>query len=187
MNCNEAFSLIKSDRISLDKTVTRWADLGCGTGLFTQALSRMLQPGSSIHGIDNNRSLKRQTTPDGVEIIPLQLDFITGDWDLQDLDGIVMANSFHYVRDKPAFLKKAQTYLKPQASILIVEYDTDTPVPTWVPYPLSFSSATKLFTAEGYTPIQKLAEKPSIYGGGNIYGALIKAGPVFRSAVISHS
>jgi ubiquinone/menaquinone biosynthesis C-methylase UbiE len=182
MNIGEAFSLINNDRIPLDKAITRWADLGCGTGLFTQALSHMLQRGSSIHGIDNNRSLKRQTTPNGVEIIPLQLDFVTGDWDLQNLDGIVMANSFHYVKDKPAFLKKAQTYLKPQASILIVEYDTDTPVPTWIPYPLSFSSLTKLFIAEGYTSIQKLGERPSIYGGGNIYGALISAA---RSALIS--
>lgn len=176
MNVNDALSLIKNDRILLNKEITRWADLGCGTGLFSQALSRMLQPGSSIYGIDNNRSLKRQTTPDGVEIIPLQLDFVTGDWGQQDLDGIIMANAFHYVKDKSAFLKKAQTYLKPQASILIVEYDTDIAVPTWVPYPLSFTSLTQLFTGAGYTSIQRLGEKPSIYGGGNIYGALILAG-----------
>ena len=172
MNVHEAFDLIKTDRILLDKRVTHWADLGCGTGLFTQALSRMLQPDSTIHGIDNNSSLRRQTTPNGVEIIPLRLDFVTVDWGLQDLDGIIMANSLHYVKDQVSFLQKIKTYLKPEAYILIVEYDTDTPVPTWVPYPLSFSSLTNLFIHAGYTSLQKLSERPSIYGSGYIYGAL---------------
>jgi trans-aconitate methyltransferase len=173
MKGNEAFDLINNDHISRNKSVTHWADLGCGTGLFTQALSRLLQPGSSIHGIDNNRSLKRQTTPNGIEIIPLQLDFVTDDWGLQDLDGIVMANSLHYVKDKVAFLQKIKPCLKPGVSFLIVEYDTDTPVPAWVPYPVSFPSLVRLFTNVGYTSVQKLGERPSIYGGGNIYAALI--------------
>jgi len=173
MNIHEAFNLIKADRILRNKEITHWADLGCGTGLFTQALSRMLQPGSSIHGIDNNSSLRRQTTPNGIEIIPLQLDFVTADWGLQDLDGIIMANSLHYVKDKVSFLLKIKAHLKPAAPILIVEYDTDIPVPAWVPYPLSFPSLTNLFTSAGYITIQKSGEKPSIYGGGNIYAALI--------------
>ncbi|HEX9509845.1 MAG TPA: class I SAM-dependent methyltransferase [Puia sp.] len=173
MSPDEAFSLIKNDAIPRDKRITHWADLGCGTGLFTQALSRLLQPGSSIHGIDNHPSLKRQTTPNGIGLIPLQLDFVTDDWRLQHLDGILMANSLHYVKDKGAFLSKASAFLQPEASFLIVEYDTDTPVPTWVPYPVSFSSLKELFTHAGYTSIQRLAERPSIYGGGNIYAALI--------------
>ncbi len=173
MNIHAAFDLIKADPILRNKEATHWADLGCGTGLFTQALSRMLQPGSSIHGIDNNASLKKQITPNGVEIIPLKMDFVSGDWGLRDLDGIIMANSLHYVKDQSSFLQKIPTFLKPAASILIVEYDTDTPVPTWVPYPLSFSSLTKLFTGAGYISVQRLGEKPSIYGGGNIYAALI--------------
>ena len=174
MSPSEAYSLIKNDLLPGDQRITHWADLGCGTGLFTQALSRLLQPGSTIHGIDTRPSLKRQTTPNGVDLIPLQLDFVTDDWGLQPLDGILLANSFHYVKDKGAFLSHTKSLLQPNASLLIVEYDTDTPVPTWVPYPLSFPALKDLLTHAGYTVIQKLAEKPSIYGGGNIYAALIR-------------
>lgn len=173
MTANEAFALIKNDSIIQIEHITHWADLGCGTGLFTQALSRMLRPGSTIRGIDNNVSLRRQTTAHGIEIIPLQLDFVIADWGLQDLDGIIMANSLHYVKDKTSFLSKIRSCLKPAAPIVIVEYDTDIPVPTWVPYPLSFSSLTSLFTLAGYASIQKLSERPSIYGSGYIYSALI--------------
>ncbi|HWK07690.1 MAG TPA: methyltransferase domain-containing protein [Puia sp.] len=186
MSPEEAFSLIKNDVVQQDRRITRWVDLGCGTGLFTQALSRLLQAGSSIYGIDIHPSLKRQTTPNNVELIPLQLDFVTGDWaavrqgtsrepgnSLQRLDGVLMANSLHYVKDKAAFLSKISTFLQPQATFLIVEYDTDIAVPTWVPYPASFQTLTQLFTHAGYGSIRRLAEKPSIYGGGNIYAALL--------------
>ena len=174
MSPAEAYSLIKNNLLPGDQRITHWADLGCGTGLFTQALSRLLQPGSTIHGIDTRLSLKRQTTPNGVDLIPLQRDFVTDDWNLQQLDGILMANSLHYVKDQSAFLSHKKTRLQPDGSFLIVEYDTDIPVPTWVPYPVSFSSLQQLFIHAGYTAIQKLGEKPSIYGGGNIYAALIQ-------------
>jgi len=174
MSPNEAYFLIQNDLLPSDRRVTHWADLGCGTGLFTQALSRLLTSGSTIHGIDTRSSLKRQTTPNGIELIPLQLDFVTDDWQLTQLDGILMANSLHYVRDQIDFLSHIKTFVQPNASFLIVEYDTDIAVPTWVPYPLSFSSLQRLFTRAGYTSIQKLGEKPSIYGGGNIYAALVR-------------
>ncbi|MES1161417.1 MAG: class I SAM-dependent methyltransferase [Bacteroidota bacterium] len=175
MTADQAFSLINNHRLTTIQRPTHWADLGCGSGLFTLALSRLLQPGSSIHGIDIHPSLKRQTTTNGVELLSLKLDFVTNDWGLRDLDGILMANSLHYVKDKTTFLKKISPYLLPAVSFLIVEYDTDTPVPTWVPYPLSFSSLTALFTQAGYRSIQKIGQRPSAYGRANMYAALIQS------------
>src|SRR5690348_818784 len=78
-----------------------WADLGCGSGLFTQALAGLLPAGSRVHGIDTNPSLPQQTMPNGTSIIPLAADFIKDQLPLSALDGILMANSFHYVKDKP--------------------------------------------------------------------------------------
>jgi len=144
-----------------------WADLGCGAGLFTEALTHLLPSRSTVYGIDTKPTL-RQTS----HIIPIKADFIKDDLSLRDLDGILMANSLHYVKDKPALLDKLSTYMRPDSPMIIVEYDTDQPVSTWVPYPLSYTSLTKLFTAAGYPRMQKLGQRPSAYGRANIYAAI---------------
>jgi hypothetical protein len=120
-----------------------------------------------VYGVDT-----RPTLPRSARIIPITADFEKDNIDLHDLDGILMANSLHYIKDKTALLKKLRTYLQPQAPMIIVEYDTDQPVSTWVPYPLSFKSLTSLFTNAGYPHIQKLGERPSAYGRANIYAAI---------------
>jgi len=174
MTIDEAYTLIKSESIIENQAPTHWVDLGCGAGLFTTALSRMLQHGSHIDGIDINKTLQGRITGNGVTIRPLQLDFIRDELGLRDLDGILMANSLHYVHDKTALLQKLQPTLRPGpgASFLIVEYDTDIPVPRWVPYPLSFHALTTLFNSIGYTHIHHLGARSSAYGG-NMYAAQI--------------
>lgn len=149
-----------------------WADLGCGSGLFTHALGHFLPAGSTIYAIDLQPIVAPQTTP--IHIIPRQLNFVTANLGLNNLDGILMANSLHYVKDQPAFLKRLKTYLKPDHTLVLIEYDTDRPVATWVPYPLSFASLQSLFQQAGYTQIQKIAMRPSAYGRSNIYSALIQ-------------
>jgi ubiquinone/menaquinone biosynthesis C-methylase UbiE len=93
--------------------------------------------------------------------------------ELPPLDGILMANALHYVENKPGFIDKLKRYLKPKSGFLIVEYDLDKPVPTWVPYPVSFVALTRLFKTAGYGSVEKLGERPSRYGRGNMYAALI--------------
>ncbi|HVU56094.1 MAG TPA: class I SAM-dependent methyltransferase [Puia sp.] len=155
----------------------RWADLGCGSGLFTTALSQLLLTGSTIYGVDMHPTLRRQTispTDDAdnpTSIIPIEADFVKDPLDLPPLDGILMANSLHYVKDKTAFIQKVKSYMRPDSPFIIVEYDTDTPVPTWVPYPVGYDSLTRLF--KDHT-IQKLGERPSTYGRANMYAALVR-------------
>lgn len=86
-----------------------WADLGSGEGAFTLALAALLGPGSSIHTIDRDgRALEvqlqalREAFP-SVAVTPLIADF-TRPLDLPPLDGIVMANSLHFERDKLSVL-----------------------------------------------------------------------------------
>jgi ubiquinone/menaquinone biosynthesis C-methylase UbiE len=167
-----ALSLINTPPLHILQP-TNWADLGCGTGLFTFALATLLQPGSSIYAVDQKVSLKRQLTPNQITIQPIKADFEKQDLGLRDLDGIIMANSFHYIKDKRALLQRLKPLLRPKHFFLIVEYDTDKPVPTWVPYPLPFSALQSLFHASGYSTITRLADQPSIYNKNNIYSALI--------------
>lgn len=174
MTSEDALSLIRNDEIAGINTITRWADLGCGAGLFTIALSRMLQKGSVIYGVDRNASVRRQTTSNGIEITPMHADFVKEDLGLADLDGVIMANALHYVKDKIAFIKKLETWLKPGSLILIVEYETEIPVPGWIPYPVSVKSLNEIVKIAGFGPFRKLGERPSVYGRSNMYSALIR-------------
>ena len=152
-----------------------WADLGCGTGTFTLALASLLTKGSMIYAMDTNeRALK--DIPDSFEnavIKKLKGNFVTDKLEFDELDGILMANSLHYVKDKPGFIQKVTTHLNTQGCFLLVEYDTNIPN-SWVPYPQSFSSLQKLFSRFGFSTVLKLNEQPSIYNRSMMYAAVIK-------------
>lgn len=172
MQLSEAIQLIQSDKLSRS-TPSEWADLGCGSGLFSYALSHFLKSGSRLYAVDKVNPIKPEIQPNGVELIPVQQDFVTDPLNLQNLDGILMANALHYVKNKPVLIERLKASLKPDGLFLLVEYDTDRPVPTWVPYPIRFSALTPLFQSAGYGSVQKLAERPSRYGTGSMYAALI--------------
>lgn len=172
MHLQEAIALIHNSYLSATGPVT-WADLGCGTGLFTHALASLLPAGSLIYAIDTDRaSLTGIADHNNVVIEKVRQDFVQDEWPFETLDGILMANSLHYVKDKSAFIKKANHHLTESGCFLLVEYDTDTPNP-WVPYPLSYNSLKQLFEKAGYRSVEKLAEKPSIYGRAKLYSAYI--------------
>ena len=172
MELNEAIELIRYEGIA-GPGASSWADLGCGSGLFSRALAELLQSGSTVYAVDKEPVSVMGST--GVAIKPLQLDFVANDLPLQNLDGILMANSLHYVKDQHAFIKKAGSCLKPGGSFLIIEYDTDKANP-WVPYPLSYHTLLKLFHRAGYPNITRLHEHTSIYGRANIYSVLLSPG-----------
>ena len=176
MQLHEARTLISCEVLTAAAADAQWADLGCGPGLFSHALVSLLPAGSRVYAVDQkatfNPGLSQNSSGD---IVPVQYDFVRDDLPFQQLDGILMANALHYVADQPALLDKLFRYMKPGAAMLIVEYDTDTPVPVWVPYPLSFPSLTALFKAKGFTSIKKLQERPSLFRRSNIYSALIQS------------
>jgi hypothetical protein len=71
-----------------------------------------------------------------------QADF-THPLDLPPLDGIIMANALHFVRDKRPLLQQLRGYLKANGRFLLVEYDTDHGN-HWVPHPLAYPTWEKL-------------------------------------------
>jgi SAM-dependent methyltransferase len=174
MELSQATALIRNDHIAQYHKAVTWADLGCGTGLFTRALASLLPRGSTVYAAD--RSITITTTglqANGVYIEPAVLDFVTGDMSFGALDGILMANSLHFAADKPALLKKLSNSLKEDGCLIIAEYDTDTANP-WVPYPVSLKSIQPLFKNAGFTQVEKLRTQPSIYGRADIYTVLIR-------------
>jgi ubiquinone/menaquinone biosynthesis C-methylase UbiE len=174
MKLNQAIELIQCNYLLSNKP-TIWTDLGCGSGLFTNALARFLEPGSRIFALDKNiNAFKNLFQNNNVTIEKIKADFINDELNLENLDGIMMANSLHYVKDKFSFIKKAGRYLKNHGCFLIVEYDTDT-ANRWVPYPLSFNTMKSLFITTGFHSVNKLNETPSRFNRAKIYSAIITA------------
>ncbi len=169
MHLKTAISLIQSPETKSNAS-TNWADLGCGSGLFTKALSTPLQADSKIIAVDKDASaLKKVNVANGIILEKLHADFINDDLPLKNLDGILMANAMHFIKDKNSFLQKLRSYINATASFLIVEYDTDQPNP-WVPYPLDVEGWQKLFKETGYSRYREINRYPSVYRRANIVG-----------------
>jgi ubiquinone/menaquinone biosynthesis C-methylase UbiE len=154
---------------------TAWADLGSGEGAFTLALADLLGPTGSIHTIDRDGrvlNVQLRALRDGfpsVRVTPVVADF-TLPLELPALDGIVMANSLHFQREKVAVLRLVGGYLRPGGRLVLVEYDTDHGNP-WVPFPLSFRSWETVAAEAGLRETRRLASVPSRFLG-SIYSAL---------------
>ena len=162
MKAEEAIRLIRNGVTG--EGPQHWADLGCGSGTFTFALQSLLAPGSRITAIDKQK-----------QVLPadfIKADFEKDDLNLTGLDGILLANSLHYVRDKTRLIKKLENYFAAKPAFLIVEYDTSRSN-LWVPYPVSYQNLQQLFTALGYSSIHLLAEASSRFGG-RMYAALVR-------------
>src|SRR5512136_2171005 len=82
-----------------------WADVGCGDGIFTSALYSLIQPGGEIYAVDKDPSALEALARNFAASYPeamlhtLCADF-TRELTLPALDGMLMANSLHFVVDK---------------------------------------------------------------------------------------
>jgi ubiquinone/menaquinone biosynthesis C-methylase UbiE len=152
-----------------------WADLGCGSGAFTLALADLIGPHGVIHAIDRDRSALAElrsafvSSVPHADIRPHAADF-TRRLDLGGLDGVVMANSLHFVEDKIPVLALVRSYLKRGGRLVLVEYDSDHGNP-WVPHPMSFETWRDLASEAGFVDTRRLATVPSRFLR-QIYSAL---------------
>lgn len=158
-----------------------WADLGAGSGAFTLALAELLGPRGVIYAVDRDRRALRELQ-DGVRrrfpavaLHPVADDF-TRPLALPQLDGVVLANSLHFVRDKPPVLALVRERLVAGGRLVLVEYGSDRGNP-WVPFPLSYASWERLAAEAGFSGTRQLASVPSRFLG-SIYAALsLKGAP----------
>ncbi|HMC08767.1 MAG TPA: class I SAM-dependent methyltransferase [Actinomycetota bacterium] len=157
-----------------------WADLGSGEGAFTLALADILGPGATIHSVDRGHGALRRQRHAMSERFPatrvryLEADF-TQPLDLPPLDGIVMANSLHFVRAKEEALRHIAALLRPGGRLVLVEYDADQGN-AWVPHPISYQSWEKLSARSGFVGTRLLQRVPSRFLG-HIYSAMSSLGP----------
>jgi ubiquinone/menaquinone biosynthesis C-methylase UbiE len=169
MTIPEAIALIEG---AIDPRGGMWADLGAGSGVFTRALASLLGPDSRIYAVDRDSravaTLRRWSSRDAPSVTPVQADF-TQSFELPDLgndllDGFLLANALHFVRDAEQVLARLVTRLRPGGRVVLVEYDRRAASP-WVPYPIPQSRLPSLATAAGLSPFTMTAVRPSAYRG----------------------
>jgi ubiquinone/menaquinone biosynthesis C-methylase UbiE len=163
-----------------------WADVGCGDGIFTAALYRLIRPGGEIHCVDKSqhalRALERSFRrgfPDA-SLHTVRADF-TRPLALPPLDGLVMANSLHFVRDKAPVLARLVGLLKPGGRLIVVEYNT-----TWsnfaVPHPLDEAGFLALAREASLRGARIQAKIPSTFLGEMYAGLAFKSDTVGKEA-----
>ncbi len=163
MDHNDHVNLLRPANLSQGGT---YADFGAGSGAFTLALRELIGLDAMIYAVDKDRSslyqlesAHRAHFKSTHNLILFPNDF-SRPLDLPPLDGIVMANSLHFFKDKEKLLRHVRGFLKPNGALLIVEYNVDSGN-MWVPYPLTFETYFKLAPRAGFTEPRLLAKVPS--------------------------
>jgi ubiquinone/menaquinone biosynthesis C-methylase UbiE len=142
-----------------------WADLGSGGGAFTLALADLIGLTGEIYSVDKDgRALKEQEQAMRKNFPVVSVHYVTADFtrplDLPPLDGIIMANALHFLREKDTVVQLLRRYLRPNGRLILVEYNVDRGNP-WVPYPLSYDTWAVLVRKNGFTETRLLATVPS--------------------------
>lgn len=148
-----------------------WADLGCGDGIFSAVLADLLGEDGCVFAVDRAsrelRHLQRNLHPTDwtTRIQPLQADF-RFPLPFHDLDGVVVANALHFLRDgrKTAAFRIFASALRPGGSLIVIEYNTDRSTSA-VPHPLPADRLRRLLRDAGWRSPNVLARVPSTYLG----------------------
>jgi ubiquinone/menaquinone biosynthesis C-methylase UbiE len=153
----------------------RWADLGAGEGAFTLALADLLGPGARITAVDRDAGALRGLAAEAGKRFPAtRVEILVADFrkplQLAGLDGVVMANSLHFLRDKSSVLASVKAMLRPGGRLIVVEYGADRGNP-WVPHPFSFERWVQMAADAGFEHTRLLGTVPSRYLG-SMYSAV---------------
>ena len=148
-----------------------WADMGAGTGTFTRALRSLLRHGSRVYAVDNDPAAIKALERIGHDVIAIRADF-SKSLELPEVpvDGMLFANSLHYVPDAGVVLKRLAGLVRPGGRVVVVEYDRRSANP-WVPYPVASDRWPDLAATAGLTNPRVTARRESMYAG-ELYAAV---------------
>jgi SAM-dependent methyltransferase len=166
-------------RAGVEGTGPRWLELGAGEGAFTLALADLLGPGGEIVALDRDaRALRRLEAETKRRFPAIALETIVADFrehlPTGPFDGILAANSLHFVTDPAAVIGRARDLLRPSGRLVVVEYDADRGNP-WVPHPFSAARFPELAMNAGFASAREIARVPSRFLGA-IYAAAADRG-----------
>ncbi|MDQ4034343.1 MAG: class I SAM-dependent methyltransferase [Chloroflexota bacterium] len=154
----------------------RWLELGAGRGAFTLALLDLLGTDAEVTAVDRDAAAL-----DALRVVvdrrfpTARLSAVVADFtaalptNAGAFDGVLMANSLHFVHDKEPIVRDAIRTVRPGGRFILVEYDSDHGN-RWVPWPLSFQAWLQLAASVGLRDTRKIGEVPSRFLG-SIYAA----------------
>ena len=167
---------VGSDAAAGDQLVPgpRWLELGAGEGAFTLALADLLGPGAEIVALDRDGSALHRLAEELPRRFPGRiLEIVVGDFrdplPAGPFDGVLAANSLHFIGDPVEVLRRARAVLRPAGRLIVVEYDADRGNP-WVPHPFSSARFVELATEAGFDDPRVIGRVPSRFLGA-IYAA----------------
>lgn len=162
-------------RVGVEGVGRRWLELGAGEGAFTLALADVLGPGADILALDRDAGALRRLSGEMARRFPTTGCRTTRS-DFRDrlpagpFDGVLAANSLHFVDDPVEVLRRVARELAPGGRLIVVEYDADRGNP-WVPHPFSAARFPLLAERAGLAAGHEIARVPSRFLGA-IYAAV---------------
>ena len=161
----------------LDGAGPRWLELGAGSGAFTLALLDLLGADADVVALDRDANALRRLGDDARRRFPAAtVTTHVADFtqplavEPASFDGVLMANSLHFVREKEPVLRAAIGALRPGGRFLLVEYGSDSGN-RWVPWPIGYPTWSELAARVGLRDTQLIGEVPSRFLG-SIYAAV---------------
>lgn len=154
----------------------RWLELGAGRGAFTLALADLLGDAAEIVAVDRDGPALVDLAREVRESFPaVNLTTEVADFTVRlpglagSFDGVLMANSLHFVRDKLPVVAAAVERLRPGGRFVLVEYDSDRGNP-WVPWAIGYRTWELLAARAGLRNTRRIGQVPSRFLG-SIYAA----------------
>ena len=175
-------------RTGVEGAGRRWLELGAGEGAFTLALADVLGPDGEIVALDRDARALNHLADDMSRRFPAtRLDTVVADY--RDplppgpFDGVLAANSLHFVRDPGEIMTRARQVLRPGGRLVVVEYDADRGNP-WVPHPFSSRRFSDLAEVAGFFNAREIGRVPSRFLGAIFGAAADVPDPADRSATL---
>jgi len=160
-----------------------WADLGAGSGTFTEALAHLLGPSGVVVAVDNDpiavRSLRNlaDRIPTGaasIEVLKGDISVLSAIPDIarHSWQGVLLANVLHFFQEPARLLREVSSTIADTGRVVVIEYRRRS-ANRWVPYPISPDQLEVAARTAGFESVRMVSERPSRFGG-NLYCAVLE-------------